>query len=60
MEMEEDKPDSVKKVPPSLEDFRAQIEHYEQLFEEVNADNDTEQVIDLSCLSVLDAEAIVK
>ena len=31
-----------------------------QLFEEVNADNDTEQVIDLSCLSVLDAEAIVK
>ena len=35
MKMVEDKPDSVKKVPPSLEDFRAQIEHYEQLYEEV-------------------------
>ena len=33
--MVEEKPDSVKKVPPSLEDFRAQIEHYEQLYEEV-------------------------
>ena len=35
MKMEEKKPDSVKKVAPSLEDFRAQIEHYEQLYEEV-------------------------
>ena len=30
-----EKPDFVKKKPPSLEDFRAQIEHYEQLYEEV-------------------------
>ena len=35
VKMVEKKSDSVKKVPPSLEDFRAQIEHYEQLHEEV-------------------------
>jgi hypothetical protein len=31
-----------------------------QIFDEVNQNNDTEQIIDLQCLDYLDAQAITK